>query len=635
MDMQTFATHDATDTADATVREDAATDGAVTLIPLSRLRPSSLNVRRMAPDRQGLAQLAASIRSVGLLQSLVVTPEGDGYGVVAGARRLQAMQKLVKGRKLQADHPVPCRVVTREQATEISLSENVHREAMHPADEYEAWAKLADEGMSIEDIAARHGVKPDVVKRRLLLARVSPKVMRLFREGKLKLDQVMAFTLTDDHGAQDALLAGRDYYPSAHEIRRVLAERMVSASDARARFVGEAAYLAAGGTLKRDLFDERGGTYFLDVDVLNRLVTQKLEETASSLRDRYAWVEVHPAILDYSRRDDFCTIPSRLDESDTDAVERWKALQAELVAAQERLDAIESDPDEEQSDRWEAAHQEVERLEEAIENIETQLRKPDPAYAEVAGMVVALDFNGELLLYGPVARKADMTRVRKAAAAANADAGAGELAVVQSIEPLAVQSELTSFLTAIAQEALAENPEMALRALAYQLALGGIERAYAGLGLDISAQDHASLPCENAFADTAIQQERLQRRSAWAADVPQDGAKLWDWCLSIDTHTLHSFLAYSIARSLNGVVSYPGAQQRMVPLLRALKVDVRKHWKPTAAFFGRLKKASILQVLADQGIDVKGLDKLKRDQLARKAEDLLADSGWLPPSLTF
>lgn len=613
------------------------------LIPLNKLHVSSLNVRRMAPDEQGVAELAASIRAVGLLQSLVVTPEGEGYGVVAGARRLQALQKLAKARKVHADHLIPCRVVPREQATEISLSENVHREAMHPADEYEAWAKLADEGMSIEDIAARHGVTPDVVKRRLLLARVSPKVMQLFREGTLTLEQVMAFTLTDDHAAQDALLAGRHYPPSAWEIRRALTEQAVASTDARARFVGEDAYVAAGGTLRRDLFDDRGGTYFLDVSLLNRLVAEKLEETAASLRDKYAWVDVHPGTLDYSHLQQYCTIPTCLNESDTEAIDRLKALLAEHEAAEARLAEMENEmenAEEVDEDRLGAAHEEVSRLEDAIESLKADLRMPDPAFAGIAGMVIGLTHNGEIRMYGPVARKIDMVRMRKAKAAAESpddDVAPNEPTVAppQQIEPTAVVTELSSFLTGIAQEALAENPDIALRALAYQLALGWIRAPYETHGIDMLARDHASLPHESSFAETEVGQDRLRRHEAWANDIPQKPAELWNWCLSIDTHTLHSFLAYSVARSLNGVVFMPGAKQPMAPLLRSLKVDVRKHWKPTAAFFGRLKKASILQVLAEQGFDVKGLDKLKRDQLAQKAADLLADSGWLPPSLTF
>ena len=74
---------------------------------------------------------------------------------------------------------------------------------MHPADQFEAFRKLSDEGQGDETIAARFGVTPHVVRQRLKLAKVSPKIVAAFRKGDLSLECVMAFTLTDDHKAQE------------------------------------------------------------------------------------------------------------------------------------------------------------------------------------------------------------------------------------------------------------------------------------------------------------------------------------------------------------------------------------------------------------------------------------------------
>jgi ParB family chromosome partitioning protein len=75
---------------------------------------------------------------------------------------------------LPKDHAVPCKIVCAEEAAEISLAENIIRQAMHPADQFEAFKALVDEGMPIEDVAARFGVTPLVVQQRLKLANVSP-----------------------------------------------------------------------------------------------------------------------------------------------------------------------------------------------------------------------------------------------------------------------------------------------------------------------------------------------------------------------------------------------------------------------------------------------------------------------------
>jgi ParB family chromosome partitioning protein len=89
----------------------------------------------------------------------------------------------------------------------VSLSENVQREAMTPVDELFAWKLLVAEGRSLEDIAADFGVTPLVVKRRLRLANVSPRLLADYQQGAVSLEQLMALAITDDHGAQEAALS--------------------------------------------------------------------------------------------------------------------------------------------------------------------------------------------------------------------------------------------------------------------------------------------------------------------------------------------------------------------------------------------------------------------------------------------
>ena len=85
-------------------------------IPLSRLALAPENVRKTPPYAQADAELKASIAALGLLENLVVRmdePGEDGthsYAVVAGGRRLKAMQALVEDQVLDAEHPVPCQL---------------------------------------------------------------------------------------------------------------------------------------------------------------------------------------------------------------------------------------------------------------------------------------------------------------------------------------------------------------------------------------------------------------------------------------------------------------------------------------------------------------------------------------------
>jgi ParB family chromosome partitioning protein len=68
-----------------------------------------------------------------------------------------------------------------------------------------------DKGMAADDIAARFGVTPAVVRQRLKLGAVSPVLMALYREDGITLEQLMAFTITDDHARQEEVWNGLGY----------------------------------------------------------------------------------------------------------------------------------------------------------------------------------------------------------------------------------------------------------------------------------------------------------------------------------------------------------------------------------------------------------------------------------------
>ena len=169
-------------------------------IPLSKLLTWNDNVRTTGAE-EGIGELADSIAAVGLLQGLVVKKEPRGkYAVIAGRRRLMALSQLVSDGKVKTNLLVPCRIAPNDaDLPEISLTENVMRVPMHPADEFEAFQRLITPGKPVADVAARFGVTEAVVLRRLALARVSPALLAKYRDGEMSLEILQAFTLTDDH----------------------------------------------------------------------------------------------------------------------------------------------------------------------------------------------------------------------------------------------------------------------------------------------------------------------------------------------------------------------------------------------------------------------------------------------------
>ena len=174
-------------------------DTPLTQIAIKNLVISPLNVRKK--EGSGIAELAALIAAQGLIHNLVVTEQKKKsrktgkYEVVAGGRRLAALNLLVAEERLSKDHEVNCRVVGVEEVLEVSLAENSGREAMHPADLVMAYRNLTEAGLSPDEIAPRFGVSPLTVKRYLKLTNISPIIFQLYAEDEMNFEQISALAL--------------------------------------------------------------------------------------------------------------------------------------------------------------------------------------------------------------------------------------------------------------------------------------------------------------------------------------------------------------------------------------------------------------------------------------------------------
>jgi ParB family transcriptional regulator, chromosome partitioning protein len=217
----------------------------ITSVAFNLLRPSPRNVRKEEPKEKDLRELAASIDAEGLLQGLVVTEHKSGrgihYEVEAGGRRLAAMSLLVEDGKLKKTVPVSVTIIPLEQATSASLAENTARKEMSVADQLVGFLALTNEGKTTEEVAARFGVTPKVVERRLKLANCAPFLIDELRAERVSLDVLMAFAITDDHEAQRAVWKGLSSWQRSNPnaIRQLLTKDEVSTKDDRvAKFVG-------------------------------------------------------------------------------------------------------------------------------------------------------------------------------------------------------------------------------------------------------------------------------------------------------------------------------------------------------------------------------------------------------------
>src|SRR5690606_21901594 len=304
-----------------------------------------------------------------------------------------------------------CLLVTDASARTVSLTENVQREAMHPADQFEAFAALVAEGRPIEDIAADFSVTPLVVQRRLKLANVSPRLLADYRADAVNLEQLMALAITDDHTAQDAAYYDAPQWQrSPHALRERLTEREIDAGHALVRFVGLDAYEAAGGGVRRDLFaQDDTGVYVTDAALLETLVREKLDGHAATVKaEGWAWVDATPTAT-YADLQAFQRAPREPRNPTKRKSERMDKLEAKMQAIGEALDAALEDDDEDKAD---ALQEEGDRVGQQLQALEDRLLDYAPNVKAAAGAIVTLDRQDKIVVQRGLMRDAAAKALR-------------------------------------------------------------------------------------------------------------------------------------------------------------------------------------------------------------------------------
>jgi ParB family transcriptional regulator, chromosome partitioning protein len=183
-------------------------------IPLCELSIAKTNVRH-GVKKADYEDLIPSIRQRGILQPLLVRKNGKGYEIVAGRRRYLAVQSLEKeGLEIEA---IPCAIMAKGDdaaAVEASLIENIQRLPMDDMDQFEAFQRLLKEGRTIEEIANTFGVTEIMVKRRLAIANLSPKIRTAYRAEEIDGETLRTLTLASKQQQKDWLLLFED--PEQH-----------------------------------------------------------------------------------------------------------------------------------------------------------------------------------------------------------------------------------------------------------------------------------------------------------------------------------------------------------------------------------------------------------------------------------
>jgi len=589
-------------------------------IPFNKLVLSQANVRRVKAGIS-IEDLAEDIARRTLLQSLTARPvrDADGnetgmYEVPAGGRRFRALELLVKQKRMAKTQPVPCVVREGGIPEEDSLAENVQRVALHPLDQFRAFQNLRDLGMSEEDIAARFFVSSAVVKQRLKLASVSPKLLDIYANDEISLEQLMAFTVSNDHARQEQVWESlaHSYNKEPYYIRRQLTEGSIRASDKRAQFVGIDVYEAEGGAVMRDLFDEDDGGWLQDPALLDRLTVEKLTKEAEALRSEgWKWIEA-AVEFPYGHTAGLRQLTGEAATLTDEEQASYDALRAEY----DKLEATYADKE----DLPEEVDQRLSEVETALEAFDNRPVRYDLPEMARAGVFISIDGDGRLRIERGYVRPEDevpdeISGDSNEAEATDPDVAVSGAVIVHGrdessaateaaeeedgIKPLPDRliTELTAYRTLALRDALANAPDMAFVAVLHALCLSVFYRYESQSCLEVTAKSASFNAQAPGLNDSTPAKAIQDRQPHWAGQLPKDAADLWAVLIALDPDRRAALFAHCASLSLN-VVHEPWNRnpRRLIhagQLASVLHLDmVVAGWVPTVGnYLGRVTKA--------------------------------------------
>lgn len=603
---------------DKTALEAPAADQIVNLA-LADLILSPMNPRQTV-DALGIAALAASIKAVGLMQNLAGFPTEDGKtGIVAGGRRLRALQALAETGEAPAFVPVK---MARDEAEARmwAATENHQREALHPADEIRAFFAMASEGRAtVADIASAFGETEAHVKRRLRLGCLPAPVLDALKAGKINLGMAQAFAASDDEtlilSVLDRVTAGG--YWNESEVRRLVLPDTVSASDRRVTFIGLDAYEAAGGKVTRDLFADNISLH--DLGLLDRLFAERLDEARDQFEaEGWKWVTT--------------SAENSLDWNAVQSYGRVYRVEGELTEAQaERYDEL--------AELWnndvldEEGQAEFEALEAIIEGGYTDEQRA------VAGVIVYVGYRGALEYTAGLVHPDDVPAAVEAGLLSQTALIRAEAVKAEEEKPIlsaALANDIQAMHLAAVQGAMLDKPELALDLLAFQLAGEGF---------------HSPRIFEARFDKTSIAPTTSDgfTPDARLAALPKDAAdnaegeggddidatvKAFTAFRAKGKKHRNAVLVHALARSLIYGCSHSGRRAPIFDLIQTeVKADLRDVWTPNAEnFFGRVKADYLHDLLADltgcdrSGSGFKDFTSHKKGEKADMLENLFSNA---------
>ncbi|HAV1497627.1 ParB/RepB/Spo0J family partition protein [Vibrio parahaemolyticus] len=561
----------------------AQNDNSIQMLPISSLVVSELNVRKSKASKEDDLSLQASILAHGLIQNLVALPidEAGLYPIVSGGRRLTALNALIESGQLASDSTVAVKVLSEEEAktyaSEISLTENFTRAAMHPVDEFEAFSKMVEEGATVEAVAQRFGKTKLYIHQRMKLAAVLPCILDAYRQGNVNLERVMLFTIASPERQGEVWEQVKDSkWYNDNQVRNMLKEKAIEEDHYLVKFVGREEYEKAGGLVTSDLFSEK--VYIEDKALIESLATQKIQLEADKLTAQgWKWTEI--------------------------------VLQRTFDETKGYLE---------------------------LQGNKGQYKKAEKA---LAGCVLVLDYKGEInVIKGLVAKserkalKALQAEQAKKNTKGEPDTqnASGDKAADTSMSASVVEysnalsEDLKAHRLVIAKHALMLNSNLAIDALHFSLC----NRAFVPFGstpLDVSINRTDLEPKQGDFAENqALARIEAHKETFDLSWLEVNASKeRFEAFVKLDADEKQKQVAYATALMLRASMAQDDGRFDFEFLYQELSFDAADYWRPsTDSFLKRIDKDSLIDiarpVMSDEWI--KRSDSLKKGDLVKQMD---------------
>jgi ParB family chromosome partitioning protein len=608
------------------------------LIPFSRLYLSDANVRKTRSEEDDI-QLSADIEARGLLQNLLVTKskKRGKFAVIAGGRRLRAIEMIVARGAWDPDAEVECKLLegSEEEAGEASLAENFQRVGMSPAEECRAFQHFIKEGSDVAAVAKRFGLTQRFVEGRLRLANLAEPIFEALAKGDVTLEIAKAYAATDQHEVQLRVFEQmrHAYNPSADAIRRMVASGSMRGNDPIALLIGEDAYVAAGGKIERDLFSEAADDRWIDIEIAHRLAAEKMEAEAQRIAAEtgLAWISPVASTNSWQARSEMGVNAVRLPPAplSEEARARIDAIDARMEEISEIID-----------EGHEGGEADFGQLEAEYENLDAErsdlnnpVRELPEEWRGEAGRFLVLTTRGEMVLeadyYSEKRLSFETDENGKVTATAEEPvSGSTKRGSAAPSRPEAVAPGTEKPISARLFDELAVQRRNILSAslltdagLALDFAIFALadSRSYDARGTSIKGgrpSDPATGELSQSTAEGILADAESALDTAWQEHGC--AAQRFIAFRELADEAKAAWLAYAVAISLEAKKGYGSEYHPIHAVIGSmLDIDVAAMWRPTAEnFFDRVSKTSCLAALTEVG----GSDLAARYAASKKAD---------------